>query len=124
MSEPRDPHDWERSLGGSIQWDFHHATPDRRLPRWLWIMLGACVLVIAGISIARAAEIPGRWEITLFYSGKDYDFVSATHRVLATYDSREECRVVIARVKVHVSGARLSGVGRRRDRRSLTPEVV
>ncbi len=108
MSEPRDTHDdHERTLGGSIEWDLHPAKPDRRVDRWLWVMIGVCILIIAGISIVRAAETSGRWEITLFYAGKDYDLVTQTHRVLATYDSREECRVMITRVKVHVSGARL-----------------
>ena len=86
---------------------FVPATPDRRLPRWFWIMLAVAALLIAGMSIARAAEVPGKWEITLYHKGANYDAVERTHRVLATYDSRAECQVMITRVKVHVSGARL-----------------
>jgi len=84
-----------------------HAKPDRSIPRGVWIVVAAALLIVAGIAIARAAETPARWDMTLFHVGKDYDLVSATHRVLATYDTREECLVMITRVKVHVSGARL-----------------
>jgi hypothetical protein len=84
-----------------------HANPDRSIPRGVWIFVAAALLIVAGIAIARAAETPARWDMTLFHLGKDYDLVAATHRVLATYDSREECLVMITRVKVHVSGARL-----------------
>lgn len=103
---------------GSHHWAFVPADPDRRLPRWFWVMLIAMALTVVGISVARAAEVPGRWEITLFHAGKDYDVVARTHRVLAVYDSREECRNAIVRVRVQVSGARLvcNPVGQERVR--------
>ncbi len=58
--------------------------------------------------VARAAERIGRWEITLLYSGKDYDGVSRTFRTLgAPFESKTECDITITRVRVLVSGARL-----------------
>lgn len=104
---PYEPSRATGSIVPPVPHDFMHAEPDRKLSRWLWAGVGVCILILAGISIARAAETPARWEITLFHAGKDYGLVAATHRVLATYDSREECRVMITRVRVHVSGARL-----------------
>ncbi len=109
MSEPRDTHDWERSLGGSIQWDMQPANPEgwRGLP-WATISMVAAGFLLLVIGMARAAESPDRWQITLFHAGKNYDHVERTHFVLSgPYESREACKVAIVRVRVMVSGARL-----------------
>lgn len=90
------------------------AEPDRKLPHWFWVMLGALFLAIAGMSIARyALAAEGPHVITVYFAGKDYDKVQRTHFVLgvngapAIYESRETCNIAITRVRVHLSGARL-----------------
>ncbi len=76
------------------------------------IVIGMTVVGFAAgwwaMKAANAAERIGRWEITLLYSGKDYDGVSRTFRTLGEpFDSKTACDVAITRVKILVSGARL-----------------
>lgn len=92
--------------------EFHPATPDRKMPRWFWVMLAVALLSIVGISIARYAH--GAQEphvITVYFAGKDYDHVQRVHFVLGTppmvYESKLTCDIAITRVRVHLSGARL-----------------
>lgn len=76
---------------------------------WHWV--APALIIIGCIAIARGvigAERPGKYEITLLYSGKDYDSVSRTFRTIGEpYDSKVACEIAITRVKVMVSGARL-----------------
>lgn len=75
-----------------------------RLSSWVIIAIIA-VGLIGGV---QGAERLGKYEITLLYSGKDYDSVSRTFRTIGEpYDSKVACDVAITRVKVLVSGARL-----------------
>ncbi len=90
--------------------EFHPGYPDRKLPRWFWIMLVVMALAIAGMSLARAEEgVPH--VISLYYRGAAYDHVQRTHMVLGdppwVYESRETCAVAIPRVRVHLSGVTL-----------------
>lgn len=114
MSEPRieaerpaDPR--QGTIHPPIPHELLCANPEgwRGLP-WATISMVAAGFLLLVIGMARAAELPGRYEITLFHAGKNYDHVERTHFVLSgPYESREACKVAIVRVRVMVSGARL-----------------
>ncbi len=107
MSEPRNTPDYDPSPGGSTDWEMHPATPDRKLPRWFWIMVIVMGLAIVGMRAVGAAE---PYVITLTYQGNDYDHVQRTHFVLGDppfiYDDKTACDIAIVRVRIHLSGAR------------------
>jgi hypothetical protein len=101
-------HEWDS--GGSHQWNMRHGERRRAPGLWLVWILALAFVVVAGISIARAAErtLPGPHAIAIYYHGKDYGEVRLTHITISgAYPSHDKCMEAIKRVRLVMVGAKL-----------------